>query len=106
MKTVETMRVLKKKRRRDPPRFHKYMAIRYDKRSSTLGYDFISLANITAKRLKIPIRAHEYYDRYLGWDPRSIDLVYRNNRFFIHVVVQRADPQFISNGSIIGIDRG
>jgi IS605 OrfB family transposase len=106
MKTVETMRVLKKKRRKYPPRFQEHMAIRYDKRSSTLGSDYISLANITGKRLKIPIRAHEYYDRYLGWDPRSIDLVFRNNRYFIHVVVERADPRFMSNGNIIGIDRG
>lgn len=106
MKAVDTMRVLKKRGRRAPPKFNKYMAIRYDKRSSTLGAGNITLANISGKRIKIPITIHSYYRRYQDWDTKSLDLVFRDGKFYIHVSVERDDPRFIANGDIIGIDRG
>jgi IS605 OrfB family transposase len=82
-------------------------AIRYDQRSYTVYGDCISLAT-TQGRQVLALHLYPYAVRLLqqsiGYD--SADLIYRNSRFWLHVVVTLPEVEFVPNGDVVGVDFG
>jgi putative transposase len=82
-------------------------SIRYDQRSYTVFGDYVTLAT-TQGRQAMALHLYPYAVRLLqqsiGYD--SADLICRQGRFWLHVVVTLPDREFIPNGDVVGVDFG
>lgn len=82
-----------------PPRYNLHtFKIYWDK-------SVISMST-TAGRLRLPFKIPEYARYAIELPTATADLVYRKNRFYLHIVVKATDVEFIDNGSVIGVDIG
>ena len=60
-----------------------------------------------AKRKEIAFTIPEYHKEKVGWDVCSADLCQdKQGRLFLHVVVEREEREFRSNGKVVGVDLG
>jgi IS605 OrfB family transposase len=59
-------------------------------------------------RVKVEFCFPEYYAIYSDWRVKSSTLAYRKrkNELYLGVVVESDTPQIVSNGEVIGVDRG
>jgi len=107
-KGVDVLKSLKNKKNKRRVQFKDQLPIRYDQRSSKilLNQRKVSIATI-AGRVKIGFEIPGYYSQYMDWDFRSFELIKRNNRFFLHFVVQSFKTSLDPHSQIfVGIDRG
>lgn len=107
---IESLLSLKSnKRLKTTPKKNKYSSIRYDKRTCNINLikQQASLSWIGEGRLKVSFNIPEYYRKYLSWNIRGIQLVYKRNidKFFLHVTVEKPNPE-LQKGPILGIDKG
>lgn len=105
-KASEVLKSLKVKKVRSQPHFKFYLPIRYDRRSSTLFENQVTLAT-TRGRIRVKYRIPDYYEKYNDWERKGIELVYQNNIFYIYFVIKKilVDPM-IHCGDVNGVDRG
>jgi IS605 OrfB family transposase len=82
-------------------------AIRYDQRSYTFYGDSISLATVTGRQI-VAVHLYPYARRLLqqSIEYDSADLIFRQGRFWLHLVVTLPQVEFIPNGEVIGVDFG
>jgi len=84
-------------------------ALRYNQRVIRVNmiHGIATIASING-RIKATFPVPETYWQYLGWILRSSILSYnwRKRRFYLHVQIERADPEPIQNLRVLGIDRG
>ena len=60
----------------------------------------------TSGRMKIPFNVPQYARYAIGYPTATADLMFRKNRFYLHVVIKLSDVEFVSNGKAIGVDLG
>jgi IS605 OrfB family transposase len=84
-----------------------HCSIRYDQRSYTFYGDSISLATV-AGRQRLDLHMYPYARRLLqqSIEYDSADLIFRQGRFWLHLVVTLPQVEFIPNGEVVGVDFG
>jgi len=100
----------KKKRKQSKPRKFKPTSMNLDQRTFSFNEKRweVSISTV-AGRLKLPLAVGNFQKGLLiGQKPTSATLCYnrRTKEFYIHIVVEREIPFPVSNGKVIGIDRG
>lgn len=97
-----------KARPESPPKFEPRSAITYDQRVlSFKGLDRASISTLKG-RLRLRLRVGEYQkERLEGKKIRGqADLIYRNGRFFLYVVVDVSEQDPFQPNDMIGVDMG
>src|SRR5690606_35386192 len=56
--------------------------------------------------MSVPFKLPRYATKYSGCDVDTADLIWRNDRFWLHVVVTVPDVEFVPNGQAVGVDLG
>jgi transposase len=56
--------------------------------------------------MKIPFNVPRYAQYAIGCPTSTADLIFRKNKFYLHVVVVLPDVEFVANGKAIGVDLG
>jgi IS605 OrfB family transposase len=81
--------------------------IRYDQRSYWVDWakQRASLATVDGRQI-LEFTIPPYAQKYAGYPVDSADLIYRNGRFWLHVVVTLPDPIPVESGEVIGVDLG
>jgi len=82
--------------------------IRYDARSSTIN---LAQGNATlttmAKRQEITFKVPEHHKDKVSWKVCSADLCFdRQDRLFLHLVVEKEEQVFRASGKVVGVDLG
>lgn len=82
-------------------------AIRYDQRSYSFHGNNVSLATVVGRQI-IAVHLYSYARRLLQQSVEydSADLIFRNGKFWLHLVVTVPDVEFISSGVVVGVDFG
>ncbi len=82
-------------------------AIRYDIRSCRFHGDSVSLATVADRQI-IALHLYPYARRLLAQaiEYDSADLIFRQGRFWLHVIVTLPAVEFIPNGEVVGVDFG
>jgi len=57
-------------------------------------------------RMKIPFNVSQYAQYAIGCPTSNADLIFRKNKFYLHVVVVLPDVEFVANEKAIGVDLG
>ena len=80
---------------------------RYNPHTFTLDWEkgIVNLSS-TRGRIKIPFNIPQYAKYAKGYPAATADLIFRKNRFYLHVVIALPDVEFVSNGKAIGVDLG
>lgn len=80
-------------------------AIRYDQRTYTisLAEGWTTLASV-AGRQRVTFDAS--HSRLRDWTPTAAHLLFRKGRLYLHVTVERAAPETLPNGKVVGVDLG
>jgi len=80
---------------------------RYNLHTFTLNWEkgIVNLAT-TNGRIKVVFNLPQYATYAVGCATATADLLYRKNRFYLHVVISLPDIEFVSNGKAIGVDLG
>ncbi len=80
---------------------------RYNLHTFTLDWKkgIVNLAT-THGRAKVVFTLPKYAKYAVGCPTATADLIYRKDRFFLHVVIKLSDIEFVSNGKAIGVDLG
>lgn len=102
---MEAVKATKGKRK---PRKKKYSGIRFDKRTMTLRGRQLTLSCI-GPREKVILEVPEYFsDIFNNWNFKGATLTYtiKTKQFWIRMVYETETPQTITEGCVIGIDRG
>lgn len=82
-------------------------SIRYDQRSYTFHGERVSLATVAGRQI-IELHLYPYAKRLLAQcsEYDSAELIFRQGRFWFHLVVSLTDLKFVPNGDIVGVDFG
>ena len=81
-------------------------AMPYDQRiMSWKGLDRVSLLTLEG-RLIMPVRICEYYSPRMNRPRGQVDLIFRNNTFYLAVVVDAPEASAIDATAVLGIDLG
>lgn len=84
--------------------------VRYDARTYAISLEQKTASFTTLpgrKRLILPFRVPEVFVPYLGWQPRSAEIVQDSRgRFVLHLVVQKAVERPAPTGEVVGVDLG
>lgn len=84
-------------------------ALRYNQRVITINliHGIATLASIDG-RIKATFPIPDTYRQYLGWTLRSSTLSYdrKKHRFYLHVQIEKANPEPAQDLWVLGIDRG
>ncbi len=85
----------------------KQLSMRLDDKTYRLLDSEISVSSV-AKRLIIPFSGNPHAEKWLAvaTGTASADLVFRNGKFTLHVVVNVPDKPFVPNGQVVGVDLG
>jgi len=80
---------------------------RYNLHTFVLDWEkgIVNLSTING-RMKIPFSVPQYAKYAIGYPTATADLIFRKNRFYLHVVIKLPDVEFASNGKAIGVDLG
>jgi len=80
---------------------------RYNLHTYVLDWDkgIVNLST-TNGRMKILFNVPGYAKYAIGYPTATADLMFRKNKFYLHVVVGLPDVEFVSNGKAIGVDLG
>ncbi len=82
-------------------------APRYNHHTFTIHWDAQTVRLSTAGgRRTIPFQVPEYAARYAKHPVSTADLVYRDARFFLHVVVDLPAPEVAPTDEVLGVDLG
>lgn len=85
----------------------KRLGIRYDARSFNVWWDRNEVSFSTVEGRKVcKLIVPEYFQQHLSWKRCSADLFIKDNRVFLHIVVEKEIEDSVSNGTFIGCDRG
>jgi len=88
------------------PSFDPNGAVIYDQRiMSWKGLDQVSLLTLGG-RIKLPIKICDYYAPRMDRIRGQADLIFRNNEFYLCVVVEVPEPPKIIPKDVIGVDLG
>lgn len=81
--------------------------IRYDARSATidLAAGTATLASIDG-RVLCKISIPEFHKPRIGWKVCSSDLIFKNDKVFLHVIVEAPDKTYEHTGQAVGVDLG
>lgn len=81
--------------------------IRLDARTYTIWFDR-NLCSITTigGRKRFGVKVPKYYEQFLSWKQASADLLVRDDKVFLHLVLRKEveDPE--PNGEVLGMDAG
>ncbi len=82
-------------------------SIRYDQRSYAFYRDYGSLATVAGRQI-VALHLYPYARRLLAQaiEYDSADLIFRQGRFWLHVVVTLPAVEFVPNGEVVGVDFG
>ncbi len=80
---------------------------RYNLHTFTLDWKkgIVNLAT-TQGRVKVVFTLPKYARYAVGCPTATADLIYRKDRFYLHVVISLPDIEFVPNGKAIGVDLG
>jgi putative transposase len=82
-------------------------AARYNVHTYKLHWQTQSVRlSTTGGRLTVPFKLPSYATKYGGCAVDTADLIWRNGRFWLHVVVTVPDVAFSPNGQTVGVDLG
>lgn len=106
--TLQSIKVLKKKKKKVSCPKSKQCSIRLDKNSYSLWLESKQISILTIKgRKKFQLDIPKYFEQYFSWKHTSADLfIDRFGKIFIHIVFEKEISDTHPNGKLIGIDRG
>jgi IS605 OrfB family transposase len=109
---LQTMRdvaceALKRTKLKKKIRVGEYSSLRLDKRNLrvNLEHKLISISSIEGRK-KLTFNTNPIIEKYSDWSPVAGTLSYRKGNLFLNLVVEKVNPQSISGGNVLGIDRG
>lgn len=105
---LKSAKSLKKKGKMVSCPTSKRCPIRYDARSYTVWFDRSELTILSLNgRVKLSFEMADYYQQYLNWNTTSADLLQdRQGRWWLHVVMEIADPETTATDEVVGVDLG
>jgi IS605 OrfB family transposase len=81
--------------------------IRLDARTYSLKFDKRTCSIVTlGKRFKCGFKVRKYYEQFLDWKQASADLVIRDGKVFLHLVMQKEVEDPTPSGKVVGVDAG
>lgn len=98
--------LLKKGRRVSAPR-SPMCPPRYNVHTFTLDWEARDVRmSTTAGRMTIPFQVPAYAEKYAGGKVATADLIFRNDRWWLHVVVSLPAPEVTPTSTVVGVDLG
>jgi IS605 OrfB family transposase len=97
---------LKKGKRASCPR-SRLCPIRLDARSLNVWFaeDRVTI-RLADKRSEFKLKIPKFYEPFVGWRQKSADLVVKNGKVFLHMVVENDAPDPVPAGRVVGVDVG
>ncbi len=84
-----------------------WCAIRYNERTYTLNWTRSTVHLSTVEgRTVVPFTVPDYCRKYIGNPNTTADLLYKNGKWWLHVVVSVPEPVVQKDSIVIGIDLG
>ncbi|QXP89653.1 transposase [Methylococcus capsulatus] len=81
-------------------------SVHFDKRTYTIKGETVSLYTLDG-RLTLGMRLGEHQRRLLAsGQAREAELVFRNGRWYLHLVVESGDAEPVASGPVMGVDVG
>lgn len=81
--------------------------VRYNEKTSTLNWHTQAVRlSTTQGRVSIPFTVPACSAKYQGYSPCTADLIFRQGKFYLHIVVSVPEPQFSRTETVIGVDLG
>lgn len=82
-------------------------AIRYDRRSSLvkLQEGYATLATVNG-RVRVGFKIPEHFNNRTTWKVCMSDLVWKEDRLSLHVVLEGEGKPFVKSGEVVGVDMG
>ena len=85
----------------------KLIPIRLDARSFSIWFPKqICTIRLVNKRIEFKFKVPKFYEPLISWKQASADLVIRDNKVFLNMVVCKDVEDPVTNGKVIGIDAG
>jgi len=84
-----------------------WCAIRYNERTYTLNWtrSTVNLSTVEGRTV-LPFTVPEYCRKYLGNPNTTADLLCKNGRWWLHVVVSVPEPVVVQDSTVTGVDLG
>ena len=81
--------------------------VRYNIHTYSLNWATQTIrVSTTQGKMTIPFTVPHFSERYRGWKIATADLIHRKGKWWLHVVVNVAEPVVPSNDETIGVDLG
>jgi putative transposase len=82
-------------------------SVRYNRHTLRLDWQAQRVRlSLIGGRETIGFRLPKYAARYAGYPTATADLIYRNRRWWLHLVVTLPKPEIAATGQVVGIDLG
>ena len=97
---------LKKGKRASCPQ-SKLTPIRLDMRSYNVWFsENRCTIRLVEKRFEFQLKVPKYYQPFVNWKQKSADLLTKNGKVFLHIVMEKEIDDHLPDGKVVGIDVG